>query len=176
MRRRAYTRTIYEWPAASVRRVRRCFTPASRLGTGLQLAAASGLPDLRLHFSAERRVPNLPPTPWPPHVAGRGRESRELPLLPENPQSACVSTAVSSIWDVVLRIATFTGEPCSEEADGVAQRWEALRDPRGEQGAALGGRIHQIPISSLRSGAGGEWVGARLRESDENFAIRKSPS
>lgn len=78
--------------------------------------------------------------------------------------------------DVVLRNATFIGEPCSEEADGVAQRWEALRDLRGEQGAALGGRIHQIPISSLRSGAGGEWVGARLRESDKDFGIQRSPS
>lgn len=88
---------IYEWPAASVRRVRGFFTPASRLGTGLELASASGLPDLRLHFSAERRVPNLPPTPWPPHVAGRGRESRELPFCPRTGR-APVSALPLAVW------------------------------------------------------------------------------
>lgn len=69
----------------------------------------------------------------------------------------------------------FNGEPCSEKAVDLARRWQVLRD-RGELGAAPGGRIHRIPISSLRIGADDEWVGARLKELDQDFLIQKSPS
>lgn len=109
-------------------------------------------------------MPNPAPHPEAPRTAPGGEgESRELPLLQGKRRSACVSTTIGIIWEVVLRNGTFKDESCSEEAIGLARRWEVGRDLPGEQGAAPGKSIHQIPISSPRRGAGGEWVGARFK-------------
>lgn len=116
------------------------------------------------------RVPSLAPTPW-------GGESRVLPLRQGHRQSACVSTTSGSIWEVVRRNGTFRGEPCLEEVVS-RLRWAlpSVKESAGRVGSCIRRRIRQIPIRSLRSGAGGEWVGARLRESDQDLGIQRSRS
>lgn len=146
-----------------------CFAPACGSGAGPAAGSCSQVPVPGRVSPPSGRVPSLAPTP-------RGGESRGLALRQGHRHSACVSTASRSVCEVVRRHGTFRGEPCLEEVVGLVRRCRVLRNLRGESGAAPGRRIHQIPTSSLRSGAGGEWVGARLRESDQDFGIQRSRS
>lgn len=134
-----------------------CFAPACGSGAALGAGSCCRVPGPR----RAGRVPSLASTP-------RGGESRGLLLRQGQRQSAPVSTASGSVWEVARGNGTFRGEPCLGEVVGLVRRCRVFRNLRGESGAAPGRRIHQIPISSLRSGAGGEWVGERLRQSDRD--------
>lgn len=164
---------IYEWPAASASRVPGLCAPARGSGAALGAGSCSQVPappsPVAFHCRAGR-VPSLASTPW-------GGESRGLPLRQAGaPAERSVSSTGGSVWEVFRRDGTFRGEPRFEEVVSSVRLCLVLRNLRGQSGSAPGRRIRQIPVGSLRSGAGGEWVGARLKESDQDFAIERSGS
>lgn len=125
-----------------------------------ELAAAA-----RSRLPGRVSVPSLAPTPW-------GGQSRGLSLRQGHRQSAPVSNTSGSVWEGVRRNGTFRGEPCLEEVVGLSSALPSVEECTRRAGR----RIRQIPICSLPSGAGGEWVGASLRESDRDFGAQRSRS